>query len=52
MWKEECDKAGDGSWWDGSLIRSLGGWSAVKALRHARLAEKGDEWIVGSGEFA
>jgi putative transposase len=35
----------------GGLIRSLGGWSAVKALRSQGLAEKGDERILGSGQF-
>ena len=35
----------------GGLIRSLGGWSAVKALRSRGLAENGDERILGSGQF-
>jgi putative transposase len=35
----------------GGLVRSLGGWSAVKALRPQGLAEKGDERILGSGQF-
>jgi putative transposase len=35
----------------GGLVRSLGGWSAVKALRTQGLAEKGDERILGSGQF-
>jgi putative transposase len=35
----------------GGLVRSLGGWSAVKALRSQGLAEKGDERILGSGQF-
>jgi hypothetical protein len=34
-----------------SLIRSLGGWSAVKALRRAGDRELSDERILGSGEF-
>ena len=35
----------------GGLIRSLGGWSVVKSLRRSGLSEKGDERILGSGEF-
>jgi len=35
----------------GGLIRSLGGWSAVKALRRAGDRELSDERILGSGEF-
>ena len=35
----------------GGLIRSLGGWSAVKSLRKSGLSEKGDERILGSGGF-
>jgi putative transposase len=35
----------------GGLIRSQGGWSAVKALRKARAYMKGDERILGSGDF-
>jgi hypothetical protein len=34
-----------------SLIRSLGGWSAVKALRRAGDRELSDDRILGSGEF-
>jgi hypothetical protein len=34
-----------------SLIRSLGGWSAVKALRRAGDGELSDDRILGSGEF-
>ena len=35
----------------GGLIRSVGGWSAVKALRKAGVYRKGDERILGDGEF-
>jgi REP element-mobilizing transposase RayT len=36
----------------GGLIRSAGGWSAVKALRRSQARIKGDERILGDGEFA
>jgi REP element-mobilizing transposase RayT len=36
----------------GGLIRSSGGWSVVKAMRRAQLRMKGDERILGDGEFA
>jgi hypothetical protein len=35
----------------GGLIRSLGGWSAVKSIRRSGLKEKGDARILGSSEF-
>ncbi|MBU1054703.1 MAG: transposase [Proteobacteria bacterium] len=35
----------------GGLIRSSGGWEAVKAMRKAKLFEKSDERILGNGEF-
>ncbi len=35
----------------GGLIRSAGGWSAVKALRRAHVYQKGDERILGDGDF-
>ncbi len=35
----------------GGLIRSAGGWSAVKALRKDGAYRKGDERILGDGEF-
>lgn len=35
----------------GGLIRSLGGWSAVKALRRIGNRALSDERILGSGEF-
>jgi REP element-mobilizing transposase RayT len=35
----------------GGLVRSMGGWAAVKALRAARVFERGDERILGSGDF-
>ena len=35
----------------GGLIRSQGGWSAVKAIRRLGVREKSDERILGSGEF-
>lgn len=35
----------------GGLIRSLGGWSAFKAIRSTRLRVMGDERILGSSDF-
>lgn len=35
----------------GGLIRSLGGWSAVKSLRRSNEKVLSDERILGSGEF-
>ncbi len=35
----------------GGLIRSVGGWAAVKALRKANGLQKGDERILGDGDF-
>jgi REP element-mobilizing transposase RayT len=35
----------------GGLIRSLGGWAAVKALRESPLRVKGDERILGESAF-
>jgi len=35
----------------GGLIRSLGGWQQVKALRKAGIRYKGDERILGDGDF-
>jgi REP element-mobilizing transposase RayT len=35
----------------GGLIRSLGGWSAVKAMRRSGDRELSDDRILGSGEF-
>ena len=35
----------------GGLVRSMGGWDAVKALRASRVFEKGDERILGNGDF-
>ncbi len=35
----------------GGLIRSLGGWSAVKAMRLSGDRELTDDRILGSGEF-
>ncbi len=35
----------------GGLIRSLGGWQAVRDLRRGREAYTGDERILGSSEF-
>jgi hypothetical protein len=35
----------------GGLVRSLGGWSGVKALRKERALMKGDERILGDGNF-
>ncbi len=35
----------------GGLIRSAGGWTAVKTLKQAGLCQKSDERILGNGEF-
>ena len=35
----------------GGLIRSVGGWAAAKALRKANALQKGDERILGDGNF-
>jgi len=35
----------------GGLIRSMGGWSIVKAMRAGGIKEESDERILGSGEF-
>jgi hypothetical protein len=35
----------------GGLIRSSGGWEAVKAMRRAKVFEKSDERILGDGDF-
>ena len=35
----------------GGLIRSVGGWAAAKALRKANALQKGDERILGDGDF-
>jgi putative transposase len=35
----------------GGLVRSLGGWAAVTALRRGREAYAGDERILGTAEF-
>ena len=35
----------------GGLIRSMGGWSIVKAMRASGLKEESDARILGSGEF-
>ena len=35
----------------GGLIRSLGGWAAVKSMRKAKMFEKSDERILGDGGF-
>ena len=35
----------------GGLVRSVGGWSAVKALRRAKAYMKGDERILGDPDF-
>ena len=35
----------------GGLIRSLGGWSMVKAIRKSGVMELSDDRILGSGEF-
>jgi hypothetical protein len=35
----------------GGLVRSIGGWSAVKALRRTGAHMKGDERILGNSDF-
>lgn len=35
----------------GGLVRSMGGWSVVKAMRKKDIQEKGDDRILGSSEF-
>ena len=35
----------------GGLVRSAGGWSAVKQLRRANAYPKGDERILGDGQY-
>ena len=35
----------------GGLLRSQGGWTGVKALRAAGTYQKGDERILGNGDF-
>jgi REP element-mobilizing transposase RayT len=35
----------------GGLVRSMGGWKAVKALRKTKALMKGDERILGDSEF-
>jgi REP element-mobilizing transposase RayT len=35
----------------GGLLRSVGGWSSLKAMRSLNMRVKGDERILGSGEF-
>jgi hypothetical protein len=35
----------------GGLVRSSGGWSAVKAMRVAKVFQKADERILGDGDF-
>ena len=35
----------------GGVARSMGGWSVMKAMRRLGVRQKGDERILGSGEF-
>ena len=35
----------------GGLLRSVGGWKGVKALREERVYQKNDERILGDGDF-
>jgi REP-associated tyrosine transposase len=35
----------------GGLIRSSGGWSAVKTMRKSKMFQKSDERILGDGDF-
>ena len=35
----------------GGLVRSVGGWAEVKAMRKAKIWQKSDERILGDGDF-
>jgi REP element-mobilizing transposase RayT len=35
----------------GGLVRSVGGWSALVSMRQAKTYQKGDERILGDGDF-
>ena len=35
----------------GGLIRSVGGWAAAKSLRRANALQKGDDRILGDGDY-
>jgi hypothetical protein len=35
----------------GGLVRSVGGWKNVKAMRKAKIWQKSDERILGDGDF-
>ena len=35
----------------GGLVRSVGGWSALMSMRQAKTYQKGDERILGDGDF-
>ncbi|MDZ7698071.1 MAG: hypothetical protein U5R49_14525 [Deltaproteobacteria bacterium] len=35
----------------GGLVRSVGGWSNLKEMRRAKVSVKGDERILGEGDF-
>ncbi len=35
----------------GGIVRSAGGWTAVKALKKAKIFQKSDERILGDGDF-
>ncbi len=35
----------------GGLVRSLGGWAEVRAMRRRHAASQGDERVLGSGDF-
>ena len=35
----------------GGLVRSVGGWSVLRSLRQAKNYQKGDERILGDGDF-
>ncbi len=35
----------------GGLIQSIGGWDQVKLLRKSKIRLKGDERILGDGDF-
>ena len=35
----------------GGLVRSIGGWASVKAMRQTKIYQKADERILGNGDF-
>lgn len=49
--KKGIERAGRPDLVGGGLIRSQGGWAAVKSLRRTGAFQKGDERILGDGHF-